>query len=73
VARLGADVERHTSPSPVVDAQSQGHEGLGAALPIAVGLVAVARHRLAVDLALDVLAPHDVVDDLVDVEVVDGA
>ena len=41
----GADVERHAGPAPVGDLGAQRNEGLGAALGVDAGLVAVALER----------------------------
>ena len=52
----GADVERHPGPPPSLDLGLDGDEGLGLAL--VAQLLEIARHLLAADGALPVLAAH---------------
>ena len=59
------EVERDARPAPVVDLETGGDVGLGLGLRVDLGLLAVARDRLAGDPARAVLAADDVGPDLV--------
>ena len=66
------DVDGDPGPPPVVDGQLHGHIGLGPAVGIDVGLVAVAGDGLAADGPGRVLAPHRRPHGLVDARDDDG-
>src|SRR5260221_13100757 len=58
----GAQVKRNASPTPVVDLQLAGEEGLGIGVRSHVGLLAIRPHRRVQDRAGIILAAHGILE-----------